>query len=150
MKEVIQVFKIRDNFFFLQRDAPTYKNSCFIVYFILSFSFCFLYFVFDIYIKRFLRSNKTWLSERFPLLSRHELLLLEHFLFCFNSFRRLPVLIHLSSLLLWLFSLLLSLLLSLSLPLLLLLLHFQCYWSGIIIFCSWQLFLLFCKYFLIF
>ena len=86
MKEVIQVFKIRDNFFFLQRDGPTYKNSCFIFYFILSFSFCFLYFVFDIYIKRFLRSNKTWLSERFPLLSRHELLILEHFLFCFNSF----------------------------------------------------------------
>ena len=45
-----------------------------------------LYFVFDIYIICFLCSNKTWLSERFSLLSRHELLLLEHFLFHFNVF----------------------------------------------------------------
>ena len=28
--------------------------------------------------------NKTWLSERFSLLSRYELLLLERFLFYFN------------------------------------------------------------------
>ena len=49
--------------------------------FILSlvFLFCFLNFVFDIYIIWFLRSNKTWLSERFSLLSRYEWVLLEHF-----------------------------------------------------------------------
>ena len=38
------------------------------------------------YSKWFLHSNKRWLSERFSLLSRYELLLLEHILFCFNIF----------------------------------------------------------------
>ena len=36
--------------------------------------------------KWFSHSNKRWLSERFSLLSKYELLLLEHFLFCFNAF----------------------------------------------------------------
>ena len=38
------------------------------------------------YNKRFSHSNKRWVSERFSLLSKYELLLLEHFLFCFNVF----------------------------------------------------------------
>ena len=63
------------------RERCTYSNFCVII-----FWFCFLYFVFDIYIIWFLGSNKTWFSERFPFLSRHELLLLVQFLFCFNVF----------------------------------------------------------------
>ena len=38
------------------------------------------------YNKWFLHSNKRWISERFSLLSRYELLLLEHILCCFNIF----------------------------------------------------------------
>ena len=113
----------QEHFFYGER--CTYKNFCFIIYFILSFSFCFLYFVFDIYIKWFLHSNKTWLSECFPLWSRHELFLLEHSLFCFTNsifLENYQFWLSLSSLLLWLFSLLL--LLSLFWSLLVLLFHF--------------------------
>ena len=92
--------------------------------------FCFFYLVFDIYIMWFLRSNKRWLSERFSLLSRYELLLLEHFLFCFNVFIFLydyQFLFSFSSLLLWLF---LLLFLQLSLPLLFF--YFQCFYHSIL------------------
>ena len=68
---------------FFSRERCTYNNFCFIILF---FLFFFLYFVFNIYMTCFLRSNKTWLSERFSLLSRHELLFLEHFVFYFNVF----------------------------------------------------------------
>ena len=102
------------------------KQLFFYYLFYFTFLFCFLYFVFDIYIMWFLRSNKTWLSERFSLLSRHKLLLPEHFSFCFNVFilDDYQFWFLLSSLLLWLFSLLL-LLLFLSLLLLWLFLHFK-------------------------
>ena len=80
------------------------------------FYFWFLHFVLDIYISELFRSNKTWLSESFLLLSRHELLLLEHILFFFNDFIFLynyQFWFSLSSSLLWLLSLLLLLLLFL-------------------------------------
>ena len=66
--------------------APIPTTTLSYYLFIIIISFCFLYLLFDIYIMWFLRSNKRWLSERFSLLSRYELLLLEHFLFCFNVF----------------------------------------------------------------
>ena len=66
--------------------APIPTTTLSYYLFIIIISFCFLYLLFDIYIMWFLRSNKRWLSERFSLLSRYELLLLEHFLFCFNIF----------------------------------------------------------------
>ena len=58
--------------FFLERYAPT-KTFALLFFLLL---FCFLYFVFDIYVMWFLRSIKICLSERFSLLSRHGLLLL--------------------------------------------------------------------------
>ena len=51
--------------FFLQR--CTYKNFCFIIYFIISFPSCFLYFVFDIDIKWFLLSIKNGFLNCFYL-----------------------------------------------------------------------------------
>ena len=113
--------------FFPPREIITCNNFCLIIFLLLLLLlFCFLYLLFDIYIMQFLRSHKRWLSERFSLLSRYELLLLEHFLFCFNVFIFLcdyQFLFSFSSLLVWLFLLLLFL--SLSLPLLFL--RFQCF-----------------------
>ena len=110
--------------FFPPREITTCNNFCLIISLLFLLLFCFLYLLFDIYIMQFLRSHKRWLSERFSLLSRYELLLLEHFLFCFNVFIFLydyQFLFSFSSLLLSLF----LLLLFSSLPLLLLFLHFQ-------------------------
>ena len=73
--------------FFLFREICTYNNFCFIICFLFFLILCFLNFVFGIYIVWFLCSNKTWLSQRFSLLNRYELVLLEHFLFCFHVFR---------------------------------------------------------------
>ena len=72
--------------FFLFKEICTYSNFCFIICFLFFLILCFLNFAFDIYIMWFLCSNKTWLSQRFFLLSRYELVLLEHFLFCFHVF----------------------------------------------------------------
>ena len=71
------------------REICTYNNFCIIIFFVslcFVFCFCFLNFALDIYIMWFLRSDKTWLSECFSLLSRYELVLLEHFSFYFNVF----------------------------------------------------------------
>ena len=67
---------------FYTREISTYNNFCLIIFIIFIFLFCFLYLVFDICIIWLLLSNKRWFSERFSLLSRYELLLVENFLFC--------------------------------------------------------------------
>ena len=63
-----------------------------ITVFILFLILCFWHLIFFL----FLSSSKTWLSERFPYVSKYELFLLEHFLFYFKSFyicTRLPTFI---------------------------------------------------------
>ena len=66
--------------FFLFREICTYNNFCFIIWFLFFLILCFLNFVFGIYIVWFLCSKKTWLSQRFSLLNRYELVLLDTFL----------------------------------------------------------------------
>ena len=72
--------------FFNPRMRSTYNNVFLSFLIIFIFLFCLLFLIFDIYITWFLRSIKTWLSERFSLLSRYESLLLHDFLFCLNDF----------------------------------------------------------------
>ena len=72
-------------FFLYPRDISTHNNFCLTIFIIFIFLFCFLCLVFDIYIMCVTFTfNKRWFSERFSLLSRYEVLLLENFLFCFS------------------------------------------------------------------
>ena len=73
---------------FSSREIFTYNSFFIVVIIIIFFSLLCFYFVsFTFFlIFAYLRSNKTWVSEHFSLLSRNELLLLEHFLFYFNAF----------------------------------------------------------------
>ena len=72
----LNFYYITHLFFLLKegRERCTCNNFCFIYFYFYSlfliFKFC-----------DFLHSNKTWLSERSPLLSRHEVLLVEYSLF---------------------------------------------------------------------
>ena len=76
-------YYITHPFFFLEKYAPTINFCYSIDYGFYSVSYT-LFLTFNFF--WFLSSNKTWLSERFPLVSKYELLLLEQFLFYFKSF----------------------------------------------------------------
>ena len=69
--------------FFLERDAPT---ATFVLLFILILLNLFLVLCFQYLHYMIFAFQQTWLSECFSLLSRHELLLTENFLVCFNVF----------------------------------------------------------------
>ena len=100
-------------------------------------NFCFLHFILNICVLGLLRFSKTWLSEIVPILSRHALLLLEHFLFYFSDF------IFLYDYIFWLSLSLFSLLSLLQLLLLFLILLFPLVWfyHSILYLCINQIFL---------